>query len=130
MNWWVKSIKRCTHLYYIEHFLILASVISRCTSISAFASSLGFPIGITSYAIGLEIFVTTAGIQKYKSITEKKKKEHDKIVLLGKSELNNIEVLISKTLIDSSISHDEFVLINNVLKEYDDMKEEIKNLNN
>ena len=78
----------------------------------------------------MEIFVTTAGIQKYKSITEKKKKEHDKIVLLGKSELNNIEVLISKTLIDSSISHDEFVLINNVLKEYDDMKEEIKNLNN
>ena len=36
--------------------------------------------------------------------------------------------LISNALIDSIISHDEFVLINNVLKEYGDMKEEAKNL--
>ena len=48
--------------------------------------------------------------------------------MLAKSKLNSIEVLISKGLIDSNISHDEFVLINNVLKEYDNMKEEIKNL--
>ena len=41
-----------------------------------------------------------------------------------------IAVLISKTLIESYISHDGFVLINNVLKEYDDMKEEIKNSRN
>ena len=69
-----------------------------------------------------------AGIKKYKSIIKKKKKKHDKIVLLAKSKLNSIEVLISKALIDSNISYDVFVLINNVLKEYDDMKEEIKNL--
>ena len=31
---------------------------------------------------------------------------------------------------DSNISHNEFLLINNVLKDYDDMKEEIKNLKN
>ena len=48
--------------------------------------------------------------------------------MLTKSKSNRIEVLISKSLIDSNISHDEFVLINNVLKEYDDMKEEMKNL--
>ena len=50
------------------------------------------------------------------------------MVLLAKSKLNGIEVLISNTLIDSVISHDEFVLTNNVLKDYDDMKKEIKNL--
>ena len=33
-------------------------------------------------------------------------------------------------LIDSNISHDEFVLINNVLKEFYDIKEETKNTNN
>ena len=48
--------------------------------------------------------------------------------MLTKTKLNSIEVLISKALIDSNSSHDEFVLINNVLKEYDHMKEEIKNL--
>ena len=64
----------------------------------------------------------------YKSLIKKKKKKYDKIVLLAKSKLNSIEVLISKTLIDSNISHDEFVLINNVLKEYEDMKKVMKNL--
>ena len=48
--------------------------------------------------------------------------------MLAKSKLKRIEVLISKILIDSVISHDEFVLINNVLKEYNKMKEEIENL--
>ena len=39
-----------------------------------------------------------------------------------------MEVLIFKAVIDSNINHDEFVLINNVLNEYDSMKEEIRNL--
>ena len=52
---------------------------------------------------------------------------HDQIVLLAKSKLNGIEVLISQALIDSNISHDKFFLINNVVKKYGNMKEEIKN---
>ena len=43
--------------------------------------------------------------------------------MLAKINLNSIEVLISIALIGSHISHDEFVLINNLLKEYDDMKD-------
>ena len=123
-----KHKKVCITLNYIEHFLILASTISGCVSISAFASLVGIPIGITSSAIRLKICAITAGIKKYNSIIEKKKKKHDKIVMLPKSNLNSIEVLVSKALIDSVISHDEFVLINNVQKEYNDMKEVIKNL--
>ena len=53
---------------------------------------------------------------------------HDKTVLLVKSKLNSIEVLLSKALINSAITLDKFVLINNVLKEYNEMKEEIKNV--
>ena len=120
--------KVCTNLNYIEHFLIVASKITGCISISAFSSLIGIPLGITSFAIGLKICAITAGIKKYKSIIKKNKKKHDKIVLLAKSKLNSIEVLICKALIDSVISHDEFVLINNVLKEYNKMKQEIKNL--
>ena len=46
---------------YIEHFLILASTITRCISVSAFASLLGIPIGIVSPAIGLKICAIAAG---------------------------------------------------------------------
>ena len=49
--------------------------------------------------------------------------------MLAKSKLNSIEVLISKALIDSNISHDGFVLRNNGLKEFYDMKEETKKSN-
>ena len=48
--------------------------------------------------------------------------------MFAKSKLNSIEVLISKALIDLNISHDEFVFINNVLKQYDDTKEELYKL--
>ena len=45
-----KHKKFCATLNYIEHFLILASTITGYISISAFASLLGFSIGITSSA--------------------------------------------------------------------------------
>ena len=51
----------------------------------------------------------TAGIKKYKSLIKKKKKKHEKIVFLAKYKLNSMRVLISKSLIDSNITHDEFV---------------------
>ena len=56
----------------MERFLILASSITRCTSISYFTSLLGIP------AIGLKICVITVGIEKYKSIIEKKKQDKKK----------------------------------------------------
>ena len=44
-------------------------------------------------------------------------------MLLGKTKLKTIEVLILKPLIDSCISHDEFVSVNNVLRKYNERKE-------
>ena len=121
-----KHKKVCRVLNYIDQLFIVISTITGCLSISAFASLVVIPRTITSPAIGLKICVITVGMKRYKSIIKKKKKKHDKIVLLAKSKLNSIEVLISKALFDSNISHDEFVLINNVLKECYDMKEKIK----
>ena len=116
-------------LNYIEHLLILVSTVTGCVCISAFASLVGIPIGNTSSAIALKICVITAGIKRYKSIIKEKKKKHDKIVLLAKSKFNSIEVLNSKVLTNLDTSHNEFILINNVMKEFYDMKEEIKKSN-
>ena len=69
-----KRKKVCTTLIYTEHFLILASIITGCISISVFTSLIGIPIGITRSAIGLKICAITGGIKKYKSIIKKKKK--------------------------------------------------------
>ena len=123
-----KHKKVCRVLNCYEHSLIVVSTITRCVSISAFASVIGIPIRITSSAKGLKICVIMTGIKKYKSINKKNKKKHDKISL-AKCKLNSIQVLISKALTDLNISHDEFVVIH-VLKEVYDMKEKIKNSNN
>ena len=101
MNRWVwKHKKVFATLNYIEFFLILVSTITECISISAFASLIGIPIAIASSAIRLKICAVAARIKRYKSIIKKKKKNHDKIVLLAKSKLNSLELLISKALID------------------------------
>ena len=80
-----------------------------------------------SSAVGLKICAIIAGIKKYKSIIKKKKKNYHKIVLLPKTKLKTIKVVITKALIYSFINHEEFVSVNNVLREYDEEKEEIKN---
>ena len=55
-----KHEKNCVTLSYIEHFLILGSEVTGCDSISAFASLVGIPIGVTSS--GLKIYALTAAI--------------------------------------------------------------------
>ena len=124
-----KHKKVCRAFNYIQHLLILVSTVTRCISISAFASLVGIPIGIMSSVTGSKICVITAGIKKYISIIKKKKKSHEKILSLSKFKSNRVEALISRALINSNISHNDFVLIKVVPKEFDDMKEEIKNSN-
>ena len=113
-------------LNYIEHLLILISTLTGCVSVSTFVSLVSIPIGITSPATGLTICLITAAIKKYKSIIKKKK--HDKILSLPKSKLNSVQVF-NKVLIDSNIIHREFVLMNNALKEFDNINKEIIMIN-
>ena len=56
--------------------LILISTVTGCSStISAFASLFGIPIGITTSAIGIKICAVAAEIKKYKSIIKEKKEK-------------------------------------------------------
>ena len=48
-------------------------------------------------------------------------------MLLAKMKLNTIKILISKALLNSVINHVKFALISNVLGEYNEIEEEIKN---
>ena len=84
-----------------------------CVSISIFSSLVGIPVGAENSAITIKTSITTAGIKKYKWIIKKKK--HNEIALSAKAKLNIVEVLISKTLINSNIRHGKFVLLINYL---------------
>ena len=60
----------------------------------------------------------TAIIKKLLSITRNKKKKHNKILILAKSKLNDIETLVSQALIDREIIHEELVTILNERDKY------------
>ena len=62
----------------VEVLPILVSKVTACLLISAFASLVCVPVGITSFAAEMKICAFTAEIKKYKSIMKTKKKKHDK----------------------------------------------------
>ena len=55
-------------------------------------------------------------MKKLLKTTRKKKKKHDKIVMLARSKLNSIESKLSEALINSEISHEDFIVITNEKK--------------
>ena len=77
----------------------------------------------------LIFYVTTGIVKKLLNITTKKKKKHDKILMLAKSKLESIDTLISQTLIDMDISHEEFITISKEKDRYEMMKDNLRNKN-
>ena len=55
-----------------------------------------------------------------------KNKKHNKIVILTRSKLNNIENKISEALINKEISHGDFTTIINERRNYRELKESIR----
>ena len=54
--------KTCKYLSYVEGLLVLASIVTGCVSVSAFALLVWVPAGITSSVVGLKFSAITAGI--------------------------------------------------------------------
>ena len=93
---------------YIDQALIVLSATSGGVSIISFTSIIGAPVGIASASLTLIFSLTTGIVKKLLNITRKKKKKHDKILMLAKSKLNSIETLVSQALINIEITHEEF----------------------
>ena len=68
-------------------------------------------------------------VKKLLDIRRKKRKKHDKILMLAKSKLNSIDTLISQALIDMDISHEEFITIFKKKGRYEMMKDNLRNKN-
>ena len=61
-------------------------------------------------------------------LTKKRKKKHNKIIVLAKNKLNTIDTLLSSALNDSEISHEEFSNIITQANIYENIKENNKEL--
>ena len=103
--------KYVTIFNYIDKILIVLSATSGGVSIISFSSVIGAPAGIASASLTIIFPLTTGIVKKLLDITRKKKKKHDKILMLAKSKFNSIDTLISQALTDMDISHEEFITI-------------------
>ena len=121
--------KYVTAFDYIDRVLIVLSATSGGVSIISFTSIIGVPVGIASASFTLIFSLTTGIAKKLLNITRKKKKKHDKILMLAKSKLNSVETLLSQTLIDMKISHKEFITILNEKDKYHKIKNNLINKN-
>ena len=119
--------KYVTAFVYIGNVLIALSATSGGVSIISFTSVIGAPVGIVSASFTLIFSLTTGIFKKLLNITRKKKKKHDKILMLAKSKLNSIDTLISQALIDMDISREEFIIILKEKDRYEMMKDNSKN---
>ena len=61
-------------------------------------------------------------------LIKKRKKKHNKIIVLAKNKLNTIDTLLSSALNDSEISHEEFTNIINEENINEIIKENIKSM--
>ena len=108
----------------IDKILIVLSATTVGILIISFASVIGTPAGIASY-----FSLATGIIKKLFSMTRKKKKMNDKILMLARSKVNSIEALISQALIDMAISHKEFITNLKEKDRYDIMKDNLRDKN-
>ena len=97
-------------------------------SIASHATAVGIPVGIAGASLTLVFTARTGIVKKLLSVTRKKKKKHNKIMILANNGLNMIETLLSSALTDFDISHEEFAKIINEKIKYEGMKENVKNV--
>ena len=114
---------------YIDQTLIVLSTTSGGVSIISFTSIVGTPVGIASASLTLYFSLTTGITKKLLNITRKKTKKHDKILMLVKSNLNSVETIIPKELIDMDVSHKECITILKEKDKYEKMKEILRSEN-
>ena len=104
------------YLYYLAAFLL--------HHLQLFIEA---PAGIIGASCGLTFSITSGFVEVFKN--NKKKKKHNKIVMLTRSKLNSIESKISKAQVDNEISHEDFETVIDEEKQYCELKESIRMMN-
>ena len=77
---------------YADKLFMTLSASFGTLSIVSHATVVGIPVGIAGASLTLTFTVTTGVVKKILNITRKKKKKHNKIIILARNKLNIIEI--------------------------------------
>ena len=93
--------------------LIVLSATNGSISTASFPTVIGTPVGRASANLSLTFSLFTGILKKLLKTTRNKKKKHNKIIMLARSKLNSTESKVSEALINSKITHEDFMIIIN-----------------
>ena len=114
---------------YFDKYLIILPAKSGSISIASFSTVIVAPVGIASASFNLAYSMITGIVKKLLRITQYKKKNHNKIVMLATSKLNSIGSKISEALINNEISHEDFITIINEEETIENYEKVLERLN-
>ena len=109
---------------YADKVLIVLSASFGSLSIASHATVVGIPVGIAGASLTLVLTACMGVVKKLLSVTQKKKKKHNKIMMHASISLSTIETLLSSSLIDFDLSHEEFTKIINEKVKYERFKQD------
>ena len=121
--------KYIVSLDYFDKSLNVLSILSGIISIGSFATVIGTPAELIRASCSFTFSITSGFVKRFLQIIRNKKKKHNNIVMLARSKLISMESKISKALMDSEISHEDFETISNEEKKYRELKESIRMMN-
>ena len=113
---------------YLDKIFTTLSASFGTLSIASYASVVGISAGITGASLTLVFTIGTSISKSLLKLTKKRKKKHNRIIVLAKNKVNMIYTLLSSALNDSEISHEEFTNIINEANIFENIKESIKEL--
>ena len=125
----IKKLNKCLVSFdYLDKIFITLSASFGTLSIASYASVVRIPAGITGVSLTLVFTIGTGISRSLVKLTKKRKKKHNKIIVLAKNKLNMIDTFLSSALNDSEISHEEFTNIINEANIYENIIENINEL--
>ena len=108
---------------YFNTSLIALSATSGSISIASFATVIGTPVGAS---LSITFSLSKGLAKQLLKTTRNKRQKHNKIVMLARSKLYNIESKISEELMNNQVSHKDFMTIINEERNYRELKESIR----
>ena len=92
-------------------------------------TGIGLPISVALGVVGGVCALTSVATASLAKAVSKKVSKHEKTVSVCQAKINTIKDVVSKSLTDNKISHEEFVLIKKEYEKYYEMKRLIREKN-
>ena len=119
-----KLSKYLTGFDYADKILTIFFTVFSGTNIFAHVKGEKQLLGLISSIFSLLFCLSSGVVTKLQQQTKTRKKKHNKLLYLAKNKLDCVQMLVSKSVMDGIIDHNEFLAIMKEKKDSDNQKNE------